>query len=195
MYTPYGLYTNVVGNYFRTMKTYYQILLWTLLSGRVLSQDISSDQLTAEFLSGRLFVFNDFALNKADSSFFKKIISGHILKIEYLDSISSFTEYGTIGKNGALRLQIEDLKVFKKEHYKVVDASILKYFDASKQTFYFIDGLPNSDIYYALHGLVNKKIKEVRKMGPNEAQAIWGSQGKNGAIVINTDGQIDLPMK
>lgn len=112
-----------------------------------------------------------------------------------MDSISSFTEYGTIGKNGALRLQIDDLKVLKKEQYRVVDASILKYFDESKQTFYFIDGLPNKDIYYALHGLINKKIKEVRSIGPNEAQAIWGSQGKNGAIMINTDGQIDLPMK
>jgi hypothetical protein len=177
------------------MKTYYQIILWTLLSGRVFSQDISSDQLTTEFLSGRLFIFNDYALNQADSSFFKTLTSGHILKIEYLDSISGFKEYGTIGKRGAIRIQVEDLKKLKNEDYRVVDASVLKYFDESKKTFYFIDGLPNRDIYYALDGLVNKKIKEVRKMGPNEAQAIWGSQGKNGAIVINTDGQIDLPMK
>jgi hypothetical protein len=177
------------------MKIYYQILLWTLLSGKILSQDISSDQLTAEFLSGRLFVFNDYALNQADSSFFKKVITAHISKIEHLDSISSFTEYGTIGKNGALRLQIDDLRVLKREEYRVVDASILKYFDESKQTFYFIDGLPNNDIYYALDGLVNKKIKEVKKMAPNQAQAIWGTQGKNGAIVINTDGRTDLPMK
>ena len=177
------------------MKTYYQIIFWIFLSGTVLSQDISSDELTAEFLSGRLFIFNNYALNTADSSFFKTITSGHITKIEHLDSLSGFTEYGTIGKNGALRLQIDNLKVLKKEQYRVVDATILKYFDESKQTFYFIDGLPNTDIYFALLGLVNKKIKEVRKMGPNEAQAIWGSQGKNGAILINTGGRIDLPMK
>ena len=177
------------------MKLVTQIALSLTISASAPAQQTTSDQLISEYLSGRLFVFNDHALNLADSSFFEKLIAGKILKIERLDSVLGRRQYGTIGKNGVLRIQIENLSVLAEEEYRVVDASILKFFDEDRALFYFIGGLPNTNIYYALDILVNKKIKEVKELSPNAAQQIWGSVAKNGAVLINTDGPIDLPMK
>lgn len=56
--------------------------------------------------------------------------------------------------------------------------------------FYFIDGMPAPDTFVALDWLVNKKIKEVQLLAPREAEAIWGGQGKDGAAMINTEGEI-----
>jgi hypothetical protein len=176
------------------MKRHLIILILVLVSKQLFSQ-ITSDRLIREYLSGKLFIFNNYAVNSADSAFFKKLIEGKILKIDSLDNKTGLTEFGTIGASGVFRIQVLNLNVLKDEQYRVVDCSILKYFVDEKKTFYYIDGLPNKNTVVALNGLINKKIKEIRQMGSNEAQAIWGNEGKNGAIVINTDGQIVVPMK
>jgi hypothetical protein len=169
-------------------------MLLTLISGHAISQT-TSGQLKANFSSGQLFIFNNYALKNADPSFFKKLIKAKIIAVEHLDSIVGLTEYGTIGSRGVFKVQIQNLNVLKREHYQVIDSSVLKYFDERSEIFYFIDGGPIGSMNEALGWLVNKKIKEIKKLGPATAQAIWGTQGNNGAIIINTDGKIDLPMK
>jgi hypothetical protein len=198
-HTDSGIYTEFLisprcAQLFRTMKRYFQILLLIFISAPAISQT-TSDQLRTEFLSGQLFIFNNYALKKADPSFFRKLIKGKIITVERLDSLVGQDKYGTIGLRGVFKVQIQNLKALKREHYQVIDSSVLKYFDERNQIFYFIDGGPTEPMDQALRWLVNKRIKEVKKLGPTAAQAIWGTQGDNGAVIINTDGKIDLPMK
>ncbi len=172
------------------MRTYYLILFCTLSFTGVFSQSITREQLVTEFRQGRLIVFNGYALHSADPSFFRKLVSAEISDVEHLDSLIGRIEYGTVGKQGVVRLTIDNLNKLTKARFSVVDAFILKYFDAAKPMFYFIDGMPASDTFVALDWLVNKKIKEVQLLAPREAEAIWGRQGKDGAVMINTEGEI-----
>ncbi|WP_258105851.1 hypothetical protein [Marinoscillum sp. MHG1-6] len=162
------------------------LLIATLLVfSRTNAQEISGDSLIAGFQSGRLFIVNELAIASADPSFFNKLAKLDITNYELLNKEDGKELYGTLGSTEVIRLTVTDTKKLAKETVKLLDASILKYFNTEDSTFYYTNGIPNNNIYYALDPLLNLKIDEIRRMGKNEAMAVWGSTGERGAVYVN----------
>ena len=148
-----------------------------------------------DFLSGRLFIINGLAIGDTDSSFFKTLSKTEIVSYEYLDSLEGKENYGSLGERGAIRLNIKKSKKLNKEYASLLDASILKHFNQEDSLFYHTNGVPNSNIYYAINSLVNMKIEKVQVLDKYQAQGLWGNEGKNGAIVINCNRDEKLEIK
>ena len=141
------------------------LLIATLLIFiRTNAQEISGDSLIAGFQSGRLFIVNELAIASADPSFFNKLAKLNITNYELLNKEEGKELYGTLGSTGVIRLTVETTKKLAKETIKLLDASILNYFNAEDSTFYYTNGIPNRDIYYALDPLLNLKIEEIRRI-------------------------------
>lgn len=164
-------------------KSITSILL--LISISSFSQKYSPETLMTDFLSGRLFIINGLAIGDTDSSFFTTLSKTEIISYEYLDSLEGKENYGTLGERGVIRLNIKKLKKLKKKYASLLDASILKHFNQEDSLFYHTNGVPNNNIYYAVNSIVNMKIEKIQILDKYQAEALWGKEGKNGAIVIN----------
>ena len=163
-----------------------------LISFQLTAQTYSQEYLTEDFLSGRLFIINELAIADTDSSFFKIMSTLEILSREIIDSKLGKELYGTLGESGVTRFKIQNTEELTDEYVSLVDAIVLKHFNKEDSLFYHTDGLPNHDIYYAIDILINKTIEKVQILGKNQATAIWGEEGKNGADLINCDREKKL---
>jgi hypothetical protein len=163
------------------------ITILLLNSFQLTAQNYSQESLIQDFLSGRLFIINELAIADTDSSFFKVMSTVEILSREMIDKELGKELYGTLGETGVTRFEIENTGKLKDEYVSLVDATVLKHFNQEDSLFYMTDGLPNHDIYYAIDILINKPIEKVQIIGKNQAMAIWGREGKNGAVMVNCD--------
>lgn len=145
-----------------------------------------------DFLSGRLFLVNNYALADADSSFFEQLSQLEIINYEQVPSEVAKPKFGTIAAGGATQVTVLNASQLNNFYASKLDSKVLKHFNQEDSLFYHTNGVPNTDIYYALNSLINMKIESVQTMGSNQATALWGEQGKNGAVVINCDREGDL---
>lgn len=78
-----------------------------------------------------------------------------------------------------------------------IDYEFFKEIDPKKSIFYMIDGMPTHNYNFVAEYLISRKIKEINRIGINQAIAIWGKrEGKNGAIQIKTfdKGDVVIPI-
>lgn len=167
-------------------KITYLPILFILTTFFGYTQELTSETLIEDFSNGKLFVVNEFAIVKTDSLFFETLIEEEFLEYKHLKPEEGKKHYGTLGENG-----VHQIKVAWKQNYDQMDLDImetylLKYFDKEKAILYIIDDIPNQDVFRALKLLVNKPIEKVQHLSKNKAMLLWGSKGKNGAMMIQS---------
>lgn len=148
-----------------------------------------------DFQSGRLFLVNNYAIADADSSFFEQLSQLEIINYEQVSREIAKPKFGTIAEKGAILMTVLNASKLNDFSASKLDSKVLKHFNQEDSLLYHTNGVPNTDVYYALNSLIDMKIETIQKMGPNQAIALWGTQGENGAVVINYDRENNLLFK
>jgi len=150
------------------------------------TEQLTKDTIVSRFLKGDIIVINDWALAGPADFFDSVTISSDSFRAIQLDKDSALNKYGYFGNNFKIyELTIPSFDSLTYGYF--VDATIFKYLNPEKKKFYFIDGAPCWEYSNAIELILNKKIIKIQKIEVEQAQAIWGPDGKNGALLINTD--------
>jgi hypothetical protein len=160
------------------------VLLLILSSTIAKSQNCNRDSIISDFVNGKLLLINQLAVLNTNDAFFSKLLSLDFAICQVIDPEEGETLYGTLGEFGVTRITLTNVEPLRQEFVDLVDASILKYFNAGNPLFYHTDGIPNRDMFMALNTLINKKIEQIDVIDKSEARAIWGEPAKNGALMI-----------
>jgi uncharacterized protein YnzC (UPF0291/DUF896 family) len=171
-----------------------KILITILLlnSLQLTAQNYSQESLINDYLSGRLLIINELAVADTDSSFFETMCKLKIVSREIINQELGKELYGTVGERGVTRFEIENTEKLKDQYVSIIDATVLKHFNQEDSLFYMMDGLPSHDMYNAIQILMNKKIEKIQILEKNQAMAIWGREGENGALIVNCDRETKL---
>jgi hypothetical protein len=161
----------------------------TQLNGFGQYNNASKDTIIQEFLKGALIIIDNWALAGPKYFFDSVKISEDSYKAKLLEPDTAILKYGYFGKKYRIyEMSIPSIDSITSGYY--IDKQILKFLDPEKKIFYYINGAPCWDYENALDLLINRKILKIQQIDANQATAIWGAKdGKNGALLINTDKQ------
>lgn len=168
------------------------ILFFTIqFDGFSQNDDIPIDTIICRFLKDDMIVINDWALLGPKDFFDSLDIDNYSHKTNLLATDTAISRYGYYGgKIRIYEMTIDALDSISFGYF--IDKKIIKYLNPDKEIFYFIDGAPCWHFANAVKLLENKRIVEINELGVNQATAIWGQKdGKNGALMINTDKKPD----
>lgn len=152
------------------------------------NQVVSFDSLKSRFEKGDKIIINDWILIGPKDFFDSVSIDKNTLKGILLPKDSTIKRFG--GTGTFYEVKINDMDSLPQGNF--IDAKAFRYLNPNEDIFYFINGSPSESYSNALYRLTNVKIKEVSKLDPKSATAIWGDKfGKNGALIISTNNKIN----